>query len=161
MLRMPEPLRVYLPTMPETICDEINNSQASSDVELVHPTLRKLHAAGFKGTFLKAYMLLTEITKKISGAELLRIRSQVFVMEEEYRHEKQQPPPPGKDGNASTVALKSPSPGPETNGNGAASEPSASEASDVDSPVEEPLNGNRIHSPSQLRQNNIVRSPRW
>src|SRR6201992_2270875 len=39
--RVPEPLRVYLPTMPETICDEIDDSQASPDIEHVHPTLRK------------------------------------------------------------------------------------------------------------------------
>jgi hypothetical protein len=114
--RMPEPLRVYLPTMPETLCDEIDDSQAASDAELVHPTLRKLHAAGFKGTFLKAYMLLTEITKKIGWDQLLRIRSQVFVMEEEYRHEKQTATATPHSRNASTVALKSPSPGPETNG---------------------------------------------
>jgi tetratricopeptide (TPR) repeat protein len=117
--RMPEPLRVYLPTMPETICDEIDDSQAASDIELIHPTLRKLHAAGFKGTFLKAYMLLTEITKKIGWDQLLRIRSQVFVMEEEYRHEKQTAAGTPHSRNASTTALKSPSPGPpETNGDG-------------------------------------------
>ncbi|KAF2431196.1 chaps-domain-containing protein [Tothia fuscella] len=109
--RMPEPLRVFLPTMPETICDEIDDSGASSDVELVHPTLRKLHAASFKGTFLKAYMLLTEITKKIGWDQLLRIRSQVFVMEEEYRHEKHTQSVPSHSRNASTTALKSPSPG--------------------------------------------------
>jgi tetratricopeptide (TPR) repeat protein len=113
--RMPEPLRVYLPTMPESMCDEIDDSQANADGELVHPTLRKLHAANFKGTFLKAYMLLTEITKKIGWDQLLRIRSQVFVMEEEYRHEKQTAATPHSR-NASTTALKSPSPGPETNG---------------------------------------------
>jgi hypothetical protein len=101
--------------MPESMCDEIDDSQASSDGELVHPTLRKLHAASFKGTFLKAYMLLTEITKKIGWDQLLRIRSQVFVMEEEYRHEKQTAAPPHSR-NASTTALRSPSPGPETNG---------------------------------------------
>jgi hypothetical protein len=113
--RMPEPLRIYLPTMPESMCDEIDDSQASADGDLVHPTLRKLHAATFKGTFLKAYMLLTEVTKKIGWDQLLRIRSQVFVMEEEYRHEKQTAAPPHSR-NASTTALKSPSPGPDTNG---------------------------------------------
>ncbi|QRC92733.1 hypothetical protein JI435_082130 [Parastagonospora nodorum SN15] len=85
--RMPEPQKVFLPIMPEAMCDEIEDSNLD-DMELVHPTLRKLHAAGFKGTFLKAYVLLTEITKKIGWDQLLKIRSQVFVMEEEYRHEK-------------------------------------------------------------------------
>jgi hypothetical protein len=107
--RMPEPQKVFLPIMPEALCDEIEDSNLD-DMELVHPTLRKLHAAGFKGTFLKAYVLLTEITKKIGWDQLLKIRSQVFVMEEEYRHEKtgaQQP----HSRSASTTALRSPSPG--------------------------------------------------
>ncbi|KAF2111673.1 bud site selection protein [Lophiotrema nucula] len=109
--RMPEPQRVFLPIMPEAVCDEIEDSNVD-DMELVHPTLRKLHAAGFKGTFLKAYVILTEITKKIGWDQLLKIRSQVFVMEEEYRQEKTQPP---QSRNASTVALRSPTP--TTNGN--------------------------------------------
>jgi tetratricopeptide (TPR) repeat protein len=113
--RMPEPLKVFLPAMPETLCDEIDDSNADS-IELVHPTLRKLHAAGFKGTFLKAYVLLTEITKKIGWDQLLRIRSQVFVMEEEYRHEKQTITQPTGSRNASTTALRSPSP--KMNGHG-------------------------------------------
>ncbi|KAF2398500.1 chaps-domain-containing protein [Trichodelitschia bisporula] len=108
--RMPEPLRTHLPTMPETICDEIDDSQATPDMEQVHPTLRKLHAAGFKGTFSKAYKLLTEITKKIGWDQLLRIRSQVFVMEEEYRHERKAAA--GHSRNPSTTALRGPSPSP-------------------------------------------------
>jgi tetratricopeptide (TPR) repeat protein len=114
--RMPEPQRVFLPIMPEAICDEIIDNQVD-DVELVHPTLRKLHAAGFKGTFLKAYMLLTEVTKKIGWDQLLKIRSQVFVMEEEYRNEKQTAPHGQTTSrNASVTALRSPSPTPKTNG---------------------------------------------
>src|SRR5207248_3538383 len=61
--RMPEPARVALPILPESRLDEIDVNE--TDVELVHPTLRKLHAASYKGTFLKAYTLLTEITAKI------------------------------------------------------------------------------------------------
>ncbi|PVI07395.1 chaps-domain-containing protein [Periconia macrospinosa] len=112
--RMPEPQRVFLPILQEAICDEIEDSNVD-DIEMVHPTLRKLHAAGFKGTFLKAYMLLTEITKKIGWDQLLRIRSQVFVMEEEYRHEKQNFTQHHSQ-NASTTALRSPSPGSKPNG---------------------------------------------
>ncbi|EDU51270.1 bud site selection protein 7 [Pyrenophora tritici-repentis Pt-1C-BFP] len=115
--RMPEPQRVFLPVMPEAMCDEIEDSNMD-DMELVHPTLRKLHAAGFKGTFLKAYILLTEITKKIGWDQLLKIRSQVFVMEEEYRHEKTTQQPHSRS--ASTTALRSPSPNTiaqQTNGN--------------------------------------------
>ncbi|SLM38097.1 Tetratricopeptide-like helical domain [Lasallia pustulata] len=110
--RMPEPLRVLLPVLPESNLDEIDESHHAFDGEQVHPTLRKLHAAGYKGTFLKAYSLLTEITAKIGWDQLLRIRSQVFVMEEEYRSEKQtvgtQQSEPSR--NASTTALRGASP---------------------------------------------------
>ena len=110
--RMPEPLRVILPVMPESMLDEIDESQEGINSELVHPSLRKLHAAGYKGTFLKAYGLLTEITAKIGWDQLLKIRSHVFVMEEEYRSEKQTGGnhQPSANQNASTVALRSPSP---------------------------------------------------
>lgn len=110
--RMPEPARILLPVLPESMLDEIDESQNSYDSELVHPSLRKLHAASYKGTFHKAYSLLTEITARIGWDQLLKIRSQVFVMEEEYRSEKQigGGHQPTESQNASTVALHSPSP---------------------------------------------------
>ncbi|KAG8626572.1 hypothetical protein KVT40_005517 [Elsinoe batatas] len=105
--RLPEPARISLPLAPETICDEIDDAGAIGETDLVHPTLRRLGAANYKGTFLKAYILLTEITKKIGWDQLLKIRSQVFVMEEEYRSERQQSTAPvSSSRNASTTALK-------------------------------------------------------
>ena len=80
--------RIHLPVMPETICEEIEDGGAA-DPDSIHPQLRKLVAATFKGTFQKAYSLLTHITKRIGWDQLLKIRSQVFVMEEEYRSERQ------------------------------------------------------------------------
>ncbi|KAF2837922.1 chaps-domain-containing protein [Patellaria atrata CBS 101060] len=135
--RPPENLRISLPVMPESICDEIDDSTAG-DVELVHPHLRKLHAATFKGTFQKAYMILTEITKKIGWDQLLKIRSQVFVMEEEYRSEKQQSVQVSQSRNASTTALRSPSP--HQNGHGTVEErdPDA----DPEDSVSATVNGN-------------------
>jgi tetratricopeptide (TPR) repeat protein len=135
--RMPEPQRVFLPIMPEAICDEIEDSNVD-DMELVHPTLRKLHAAGFKGTFLKAYMLLTEITKKIGWDQLLRIRSQVFVMEEEYRHEKQHITQHGGSKTASTTALRSPTPTTQTNGDAHGEVEETSESEDEQASNGEP-----------------------
>ena len=109
--RMPEPARVLLPVLPESMLDEIDESQQAYDIELIHPSLRRLHAASYRGTFLKAYSLLTEITAKIGWDQLLRIRSQVFVMEEEYRSEKQTgSSQSASTRNASTIALHSPSP---------------------------------------------------
>lgn len=37
--RMPEPSRVFLPILPEAMCDEIEDSNLD-DMEMVHPTLR-------------------------------------------------------------------------------------------------------------------------
>ena len=51
-------------------------------------TLRRLPAPGLRGTFAKAYALLTSIVSKIGWDEMLKIRSIVFVMEEEYRMHK-------------------------------------------------------------------------
>ncbi|KAL9613174.1 MAG: hypothetical protein Q9167_002251 [Letrouitia subvulpina] len=115
--RMPEPQRILLPVLPESMLDEIDDSQDAYDGEQVHPSLRKLHAAGYRGTFLKAYSLLTEITAKIGWDQLLRIRSQVFVMEEEYRSEKQTSmgKKSSSNPNASTTALRG-TPSPRPNG---------------------------------------------
>lgn len=86
--RAQNPDRIHLPVMSESQCEEIDDSSGAGD-EAVEPSLRKLAASSFKGTFYKAYTLLAEITKKIGWDQLLRIRSQVFVMEEEYRTERQ------------------------------------------------------------------------
>jgi hypothetical protein len=141
--RMPEPQRVFLPIMPEALCDEIEDSNLD-DMDMVHPTLRKLHAASFKGTFLKAYIILTEVTKKIGWDQLLKIRSQVFVMEEEYRHEKQSVPQ-SHSRSASTTALRSPtssvhpSPNPEVNGNGSGEETEANGDPSAEAAVQDSL----------------------
>ncbi len=127
--RMPEPARILLPVLPESMLDEIDESQQAYDSEMVHPSLRKLHAAGYKGTFLKAYSLLTEITAKIGWDQLLKIRSQVFVMEEEYRSEKQTGGTQSvSTQNASTVALHSPSP----KINGASTTPTDDDTNDTE-----------------------------
>ncbi|KAL8900270.1 MAG: hypothetical protein Q9207_005774 [Kuettlingeria erythrocarpa] len=137
--RMPDPARILLPVLPESMLDEIDDPPGHYDE--VHPSLRKLHAAGYKGTFLKAYSLLTEITSKIGWDQLLRIRSQVFVMEEEYRSEKQINHNPNP--NASTTALRgTPSPGI----NGEASEGHPDGATDPQTDDKETLNENQASS---------------
>lgn len=47
--------------------------------------LLRLPAPGLRGTFAKAYALLTRLVSQIGWDELLKTRSHVFVMEEEYR----------------------------------------------------------------------------
>lgn len=117
--RMPQPSRVLLPILQESVLDEIDEGQPKQGDphDYVHPSLRKLHATSYQGTFMKGYDLLTKIAAAIGWDELLKIRSEVFVMEEEYRVERQHPAGTGHSHNASTVALNPPSPNPETNGN--------------------------------------------
>lgn len=87
---MPEPKDVVLPTLPEARLDEIDSEPESRYSEQVDPSLLNLRAAVYRGTFKQAYSILTEMTAKIGWDQLLKIRSNVFVMEDEYRVEKQQ-----------------------------------------------------------------------
>ncbi|KAL4931169.1 ChAPs family protein [Aspergillus undulatus] len=89
--RMPQPSRIMLPILAESMLDEIDEGQPKQGDphDYVHPSLRRLHAATYQGTFLKAYKLLTKVAAAIGWDQLLRVRSEVFVMEEEYRHERQ------------------------------------------------------------------------
>lgn len=147
--RMPEPARVLLPVLPDTMLDEIDESMNGYDTEMVHPNLRKLSAAGYKGTFLKAYSLLTDITAKVGWDQLLKVRSQVFVMEEEYRTEKSQPGTGRTTGrNPSTTALRAPSPNVNGEGeNGPVVENAAENQDDGASSAVDEINGstNRAH----------------
>ncbi|PLB53204.1 chaps-domain-containing protein [Aspergillus steynii IBT 23096] len=89
--RMPQPSRIMLPILAESMLDEIDEGQPrqGDPHDYVHPSLRRLHAAAYQGTFLKAYNLLTKVAAAIGWDQLLKIRSEVFVMEEEYRVERQ------------------------------------------------------------------------
>jgi Chs5-Arf1p-binding protein BUD7/BCH1 len=122
--RMPEPSRVLLPILAESALDEIDEGQPKQGepYDSIHVSLRKLQAAAYQGTFLKAYSLLTEIAASIGWDHLLKTRSQVFVMEEEYRSDRQQisTPKMPSERNASTTALSGTPNGEETtNGDGA------------------------------------------
>lgn len=129
---MPEPKDVYLPTLPETRLDEIDSEPESRFSEQVDPQLLNLRAAGYRGTFQQAYSILTEMTKKIGWDQLLKIRSDVFVMEDEYRNEKPEYP---KNRNASTDGLRGTPDLPATNGG--ASEGGEDEHHDEAKEVEE------------------------
>lgn len=119
--RMPQPSRVMLPILAESVLDEIDEGQPKQGdpLDYIHPSLRKLHAASYQGTFLKAYNLLTKIAAAIGWDQLLKTRSEVFVMEEEYRVERQQVKPGPASANASTMAINQPEVTEhEVNGNG-------------------------------------------
>ncbi|KAJ9380989.1 hypothetical protein DTO063F5_6440 [Paecilomyces variotii] len=165
--RMPPPSRVMLPILAESVLDEIDEGQPKQGEphDFVHPSLRKLHAATYQGTFLKAYNLLTKIAAAIGWDQLLKIRSDVFVMEEEYRVERQHVPKPGHSRNASTIGLRnSESEDRPVNGNGAEN---SDETESKDELVDEKTNGNgevnqteqtSIERPEQTMASEVVKS---
>ncbi|KAK3318826.1 Chs5p-Arf1p-binding proteins-domain-containing protein [Apodospora peruviana] len=126
---MPEPKDVVLPTLPETRLDEIDSEPEARYSEQVDPSLLNLRAAAYRGTFKQAYNILTEMTAKIGWDQLLKIRSNVFVMEDEYRTEKQDPQAYPAKRNASTDALRGT---PDHTANGEASEASSEDGEDGD-----------------------------
>lgn len=82
--RMPTPARSHLPVKSfiaeSGLLDEESAKDNEADVALL-----RLPAPALRGTFAKAYALLATLVSKIGWDELLRCRSAVFVMEEEYR----------------------------------------------------------------------------
>jgi Chs5-Arf1p-binding protein BUD7/BCH1 len=158
--RMPEPSRVLLPIMPESALDEIDEGQPrqGEPYDQVHISLRKLQAASYQGTFLKAYSLLTEIAARIGWDALLKTRSIVFVMEEEYRIERQHSLTPKipSSKNASTTALTG-----TPNGNGKAEDAEQSESEEDDETTlaesSSGINGNGVNS--ELSANQSMEKP--
>lgn len=142
---MPEPKDIHLPTLPETRLDEIDSEPESKFSEQVHPSLTGLRAAQYRGTFKQAYSILTEMTAKIGWDQLLKIRSNVFVMEEEYRGEKQHVDEP-TNRNPSTDVLRG-TPDPLTNGEGHEEEGEPTEGgSAVGTTATETMNGEQTDS---------------
>ena len=88
--RMPTPQRTHLPIksyiVESGILASLENSEADNEADLA---LLRLPAPSLRGTFKKAYELLARLVGQIGWDDLLRTRSEVFVMEEEYRVQKQ------------------------------------------------------------------------
>ncbi|KAF3345410.1 hypothetical protein VD0002_g6509 [Verticillium dahliae] len=141
--QMPEPKDVHLPTLPETRLDEIDSEPESRYSEQVDPSLLNLRASVYKGTFKQAYSILTEMAQKIGWDQLLKIRSTVFVMEDEYRTEKQESTQPNTiKRTASTDGLRG-TPDPTTNGEQTDDEDAVDEKKTAgDAP--EPVNGEAV-----------------
>lgn len=167
--RMPQPSRVILPIMAESVLDEIDEGQPKQGEphDFVHPSLRKLHAASYQGTFLKAYNLLTKIAASIGWDQLLKIRSEVFVMEEEYRIERQNTTTKPGSKNTSTVAIHQSSSSKEgVNGNGpengteesSSKEEESSEKKTNGTGTENHADGSSIERPEQTVASEVVKS---
>ncbi|EFY95028.1 ChAPs domain protein [Metarhizium robertsii] len=146
---MPEPRDVHLPTLPETRLDEIDSEPESRFSEQVDASLLGLRAASYRGTFKQAYNILTEMTAKIGWDQLLKIRSNVFVMEDEYRTEKQEASHSGPSKrNASIDGLRG-TPDPITNGEGETEEEDDEKSSEREPAKELATNGetNSVEKP--------------
>jgi hypothetical protein len=88
MHRMPAPNKTHLPIKAEIMNSGIMEEDAAGRENEADPNLARLPAPALHGTFAKAYALLTRLASKIGWDDLLKCRSQVFVMEEEYRMQK-------------------------------------------------------------------------
>jgi hypothetical protein len=81
-------LRLHLPAKAAVI--EILPEREQTEEDEADSALRRLPAPGLRGTWARAYALLTRLVSQIGWDELLKTRSAVFVMEEEYRMQKVQ-----------------------------------------------------------------------
>lgn len=82
-LHLPAPIDVTLDEVSNLQSIEIHQEQRNLD-----PQLANLPASTLKSTFLKGYDLLTDIVVKTGWESLLKYRAKVFVMEEEYRKDR-------------------------------------------------------------------------
>lgn len=85
--RMPTPARTHLPVKKFIADSGLIDEESARDTE-ADVALLRLPAPGLRGTFAKAYEILALLASKIGWDELLKARSDVFVMEEEYRQHK-------------------------------------------------------------------------
>ncbi|KDQ10467.1 hypothetical protein BOTBODRAFT_36171 [Botryobasidium botryosum FD-172 SS1] len=87
--RMPPTARTHLPVKQFIADSKILDEHSAQDNE-ADVALLRLPAPGLRGTFARAYGLLARLVSQIGWDELLKTRSAVFVMEEEYRMQKAQ-----------------------------------------------------------------------
>ncbi|KAI9244116.1 Chs5p-Arf1p-binding proteins-domain-containing protein [Phascolomyces articulosus] len=85
MHRMPAPQKTHLPIKQDIVKSGIMEDDTVGREGEPDPNLLRLPAPALHGTFAKAYSLLTRLAAKIGWDDLLKCRSGVFVMEEEYR----------------------------------------------------------------------------
>lgn len=99
-LHLPSPADVTLDEVSKLQSSEISFEQRNLDTQLSN-----LPAANLKSTFAKSYELLTEIVNKTGWEALLKYRAKVFVMEEEYRKDRNTSKTFNEEGESSTTTL--------------------------------------------------------
>ncbi|BGP16766.1 hypothetical protein JCM10213_002158 [Rhodosporidiobolus nylandii] len=92
--RMPTPARSHLPVKDYIAASGILDDENTSNSSDADVALLRLPAPSLRGTFAKAYALLAKLVSLIGWDELLKSRSLVFVMEEEYRMHRAADPVP-------------------------------------------------------------------
>lgn len=92
--RMPTPAKSHLPVKDFIAASGILDDEAAVQGNDADVALLRLPAPSLRGTFAKAYVLLAKLVSVIGWDELLKCRSQVFVMEEEYRMHRAADPVP-------------------------------------------------------------------
>ncbi|KAI0316080.1 chaps-domain-containing protein [Amylostereum chailletii] len=80
--------RLHLP-IKRSVAEVLPEREKTEDDD-ADPALQRLPAPALRGTWARAYTLLTRLVAQIGWDELLKTRSAVFVMEEEYRMQKAQ-----------------------------------------------------------------------
>jgi tetratricopeptide (TPR) repeat protein len=88
------PAKVHLPFLRPI--GEILPERTKTEDDEADQALQRLPAPGLRGTWARAYALLTRLVSQIGWDELLKTRSSVFVMEEEYRMQKAVTGPNGR-----------------------------------------------------------------
>jgi len=92
--RMPTPAKSHLPVKDFIATSGILDDDGAAHSNDADVALLRLPAPSLRGTFAKAYVLLAKLVSVIGWDELLKCRSQVFVMEEEYRMHRAADPVP-------------------------------------------------------------------
>ena len=162
--RMPTPSRTHLPTKAfiheSGILASLDGPNGDADANEADVALLRLPGPNLKGTWKKAYELLAKLVGQIGWDELLKARSEVFVMEEEYRMQKQtqdggSPVQEGQD--AAEAAQEARSAGDKEGAGGADDDASVRAVRQVDGAQSEGLAG--PHSRNSTGAANGVLSP--
>lgn len=142
--RMPTPARSHLPIKAFIAESQILDEDSARDNEADIALLR-LPAPSLRGTFQKAYALLTKLVILVGWDELLKCRSQVFVMEEEYRQQRSMSE--STSGQGSSSKQRSPTVEQDETGETTDTSPKNTNSSKRNSPTEEPAHSNPPTSP--------------
>ncbi|RKP40094.1 putative Bud site selection-related protein [Dimargaris cristalligena] len=141
--RMPQSAKIHLPTKMDLSAVMDLSDYEPKTVDPSESYLLRLPAPSLRGTFAKAYAFLAQLVKKVGWDELLRLRSSVFVMEDEYRQQKAReeavPPPaaPTNHGGPTSTDPQADSEAVPSQSNPAPASPSGGFTSDLDRRLED------------------------